>query len=202
MPRQNPDRPIGVEEAAARRVAYERSRRGWSTDELARRVTEAGCPINQSAIWRIESGEPRRKITLDEAYALARVFGIEVSDLTQSSLAPRINDVRAARDELREKIVELADALEGLQSALGGEDGTDDELAQEARWLLAEGIGQGVKDGLVMAGAADIDTSKLGAASRFPGARIFRPAERPSVITLDDPRLQLGEPDESQESPS
>jgi hypothetical protein len=68
--------------------------------------------------------------------------------------------------------------------------------------LLAEGVAQGIKDGLAMAGLPDIDTSQLGIATRYPGARTARVTERPSVITPDDPRLQPGEPGGSQESSS
>ncbi|MEV2201024.1 helix-turn-helix transcriptional regulator [Streptomyces fradiae] len=67
----------------AEHVRFERELRGWSTAELARYVTEAGCPMSQSAIWRIESGEPRRKISVDELIAFARVFEKSIDDLLQ-----------------------------------------------------------------------------------------------------------------------
>ena len=81
MPRPNPLRSLGGEETLARRVAYERERRGWSTQGLAQRMTDVGCPINQTAIWKIESGRPRRRITYDEALAFAEVFEVELEDL-------------------------------------------------------------------------------------------------------------------------
>src|SRR5689334_1442480 len=37
----------------AARVALEREVRGWSTTELAERVTRAGIKMNQTAVWRI-----------------------------------------------------------------------------------------------------------------------------------------------------
>lgn len=58
----------------AGRVALEREVRGWSTTELAERVTRAGVKMNQTAVWRIENGSPRRRINLDEALAFSRVF--------------------------------------------------------------------------------------------------------------------------------
>ncbi|WP_052863945.1 helix-turn-helix domain-containing protein [Streptomyces niger] len=66
---------------AAERVALEREVRGWSTTELAARMTEAGVPMNQTAVWRIENGTPRRKITLDEALGFARVFELPLEEL-------------------------------------------------------------------------------------------------------------------------
>src|SRR5258708_10614078 len=77
VPKPNP-RPPGpptAEDRVARRVEYERGTRGWSREDLARRMTEAGAAVNQSAIYKIEKGEPRRTISLDEAHALAKVFG-------------------------------------------------------------------------------------------------------------------------------
>jgi transcriptional regulator with XRE-family HTH domain len=80
VPRQTP-RPIGAEEMVARRVEYERKRRGWSNAELARRMTDFGCPINQSAIQKIEHGSPRRTISLDETLAFMYVFGLSLETL-------------------------------------------------------------------------------------------------------------------------
>lgn len=67
----------------AAHVRFERELRGWSTAELARYITEAGCPMSQSAVWRIESGEPRRKISVDELIAFAKVFDKSIDDLLQ-----------------------------------------------------------------------------------------------------------------------
>lgn len=71
------------EENVAAHIRFERELRGWSTAELARHVTDAGCPISQSAVWRIESGEPRRKISVDELVAFSKVFGKSIGDLLQ-----------------------------------------------------------------------------------------------------------------------
>ena len=57
-------------------------------------MTEAGCPINQSAVWKIENGDPPRRIVYDEALAFARVFEMSLVDL---SVPPEI----AANDEVR-----------------------------------------------------------------------------------------------------
>lgn len=73
--------PVEAEQNAAARIRAMREAYGWSTAALAERMTEAGHPINQSAVWRIESGEPRRRINLDEAVGFAKVFGITVERL-------------------------------------------------------------------------------------------------------------------------
>ena len=81
MPRRGEAKKIGAEEIMARRIHVEREKRGWSHTSLARRMTNAGCPMNQSAIWKIENGKPRRRITVDEAVTFAAVFKIQVKDL-------------------------------------------------------------------------------------------------------------------------
>jgi transcriptional regulator with XRE-family HTH domain len=44
-------------------------------------MTKAGAPMNQSAIWKIENGKPRRRITVDEAIAFAKVFEVPLDEL-------------------------------------------------------------------------------------------------------------------------
>jgi transcriptional regulator with XRE-family HTH domain len=81
VPRHNPPRSLAGEEYLAERVSYERDIRGWSYEALAKRMTDAGVPMNQSAIQKIEKGNPRRRITVDELLGFAKVFGTNVSDL-------------------------------------------------------------------------------------------------------------------------
>jgi transcriptional regulator with XRE-family HTH domain len=81
MPKRPSPSVVDSESNVAAHVQEERERRGWSTAELAKRVTEAGCPLSQSAVWRIESGNPRRKISVDELVAFGRVFGKRVDEL-------------------------------------------------------------------------------------------------------------------------
>jgi transcriptional regulator with XRE-family HTH domain len=76
-----PERPM-AEDHVAQRIKLEREVRGWSTVTLAERMNAAGHPINQSAIWRIESGKPRRRVNLDEALGFCKVFDITLDDLT------------------------------------------------------------------------------------------------------------------------
>lgn len=81
MPKRPRSGSLNSEAHVAEHVREERERRGWSTAELAQRVTDAGCPINQSAIWRIESGEPRRRISVDELIAFSKVFDLSIERL-------------------------------------------------------------------------------------------------------------------------
>lgn len=79
--RAGPDRPL-AEDHVAERIKLEREARGWSTVTLAERMADAGHPVNQSAIWRIESGKPRRRVNLDEALGFCKVFDLTFDELT------------------------------------------------------------------------------------------------------------------------
>ncbi|MET8473961.1 helix-turn-helix transcriptional regulator [Streptomyces sp. NPDC006422] len=79
--RAGTDRPE-PENHVADRIRMEREVRAWSTAKLAEEMTKAGHPINQSAIWRIESGKPRRRVNLDEALGFCKVFDLDLDELT------------------------------------------------------------------------------------------------------------------------
>src|SRR5262249_8645434 len=102
--------PDTVEANLARRIVFERERRGWSQGDLAREVTKAGYPLHQTAIWKIERGQPRRRITVSEAVALAKVFDTDVAELLT---APE--DVLPDDPELVEQMAKLDLAAEDAE---------------------------------------------------------------------------------------
>lgn len=81
MPRVNALRTIQRESHVARRIAHERERRGWTYDGMAKRMTDVGCAIHGSAIYKIEKADPPRRISVDELVAVATVFDMSVEDL-------------------------------------------------------------------------------------------------------------------------
>jgi len=81
MPRPSRPHGTGAEANLARRIEYERERRGLSYEALAKALTVAGCKIQGSAIYKIEKADPPRRITVDELTALADVFEVSVTDL-------------------------------------------------------------------------------------------------------------------------
>lgn len=83
MPRPNKNRTIGAEDALAQRIAVERTARGWSYQDLADAMTEAGCPIQASAIYKVEKGSPRRRVTVNELAALSDAWAIPMDRLVQ-----------------------------------------------------------------------------------------------------------------------
>ena len=102
----------------AARVALEREVRGWSTTELAERVTRAGVKMNQTAVWRIENGTPRRRINLDEALAFARVFELPLEELMSPPLEGLDIDGRRLVQEAVEAFYETREAQDRLHRAV------------------------------------------------------------------------------------
>ncbi len=111
----------------ARRIAFERKQRDWTTEALAKRMTDAGCPINQSAIWKIENGEPRRRISFDEAAGFAKVFEMPLEEL---AVAPEI----AANDTVRALVQEH----QRLSAEMVRQDIAMGRIADQVRAILAE----------------------------------------------------------------
>ncbi|MFJ8308764.1 MULTISPECIES: helix-turn-helix transcriptional regulator [unclassified Streptomyces] len=102
----------------AARVALEREVRGWSTTELAERVTKAGVKLNQTAVWRIENGNPRRRINLDEALGFARVFELPLEELMSPPLEGLDVDGRRLVQEAVEAFYESRDVQDRLHHAV------------------------------------------------------------------------------------
>jgi transcriptional regulator with XRE-family HTH domain len=121
MPRPNQPRNVLAEDHLARRIAIERETRGWTYDGLAARMKAAGCPVDQSAIYKIEKGRPRRRITVDEMVALAEVFDVPIQDLL---LPP---EVTASRELVR-LFVAWNEAREDVGRAEGRETSARSDL--------------------------------------------------------------------------
>lgn len=79
MPRAVQGRTIGGEAELAKTVATLREQRGWTYEEMAERMTAAGCKIHASAVYKTE--KEGRRITLDEAIGYAEAF--DASSLEQ-----------------------------------------------------------------------------------------------------------------------
>jgi transcriptional regulator with XRE-family HTH domain len=123
--------PLVNENALARRIAYERERREWSPGGLARLMTKAGCPMNQSSIWKIENGEPRRKITVDEAIAFAKVFDTTLEKLLTP---PELLAETAAAERALDLFGKYQERFEAAAIALA----RCDETAVELEAVLAD----------------------------------------------------------------
>jgi hypothetical protein len=47
-------------------------------------MTDAGCAIDQSALYKIEKGNPRRHIQVDELIAFSKVFAVPIDELLEA----------------------------------------------------------------------------------------------------------------------
>lgn len=118
--RASTGRPVPEDHVAAR-IKLERDARGWSTVRLAEEMAAVGHPVNQSAIWRIESGKPRRRVNLDEALGFCKVFDLTLQDLTgpPGKLAtPRVRQLASEYAELSYEYRHLRAAIDRNQMRL------------------------------------------------------------------------------------
>lgn len=113
MPRPNQPRNLGSERALAHRVTALCAERGWKFPELAERMAAVGCPIQTSALYKMRDGDPPRRVTLDEAIAMANVFGVTVEELTmpkelldQRQAAEIAQRIPGARERYEEAVIE------------------------------------------------------------------------------------------------
>jgi len=130
--RPNKPREVYAENYLAARIISERETRGWSLEGLAKRMTAAGCAINQSAIYKIEQGQPRRRITVDELVAFSRVFGLPLDDLLTDPVLWRARQIAPLLEELwqiRMKYVEQGDEYLRRKNEIEGQ---VDEIAAES----------------------------------------------------------------------
>lgn len=131
MPRPNRARSIGGEANLAERIKYEREAEGWSPAQLAKAMTEAGCSISTSAIYKVEAGE--RTIKVDELIALSQVFDLTVENLLtpmavlkQEWAEQRLRDLDEAEAGLSQALSHLGDVWmdiyrRGLLDAIDGD---------------------------------------------------------------------------------
>lgn len=81
MPRQNPTRTVPFEAHVSANLSRERERAGLTYERLAERMTERGCPIQPSALHKIEKADPPRRITVNELMVIADVLGVKAFNL-------------------------------------------------------------------------------------------------------------------------
>lgn len=127
MPPRNPGRTLQSEDNLARRISYERQRRGWTYEGLARRMTDAGCAMNQTSAYKTEKGNPRRRILVEELVAFSAVFGIPVTELLLPPEVSASQEINRLYREASEAGYEAyaaqnrrADALDAIRELLAG----------------------------------------------------------------------------------
>src|SRR3954471_16942436 len=110
-PRPNRSRGMESEGSLAERIAWERDRRSLSYEALAKLMTDAGCSVQGSAIYRIEKGQPPRRVTVDELVALAEVFGVDrLEDLLEPVELIQQRRAREVASELHDVLFAFTEA--------------------------------------------------------------------------------------------
>lgn len=145
MPRPNQARTVLAEDNVAERVRVEREGREWSYEGMAKRVTDAGCPINASALHRIETARPRRKISVDELVAFARVFRMTPAEMLvppdvaiSREAAAAFEAWARAREHLDDAVTAVRETLDRLKHAV-----KDSPVARDAIRPLVDEVAAG-----------------------------------------------------------
>lgn len=112
-----------IEDNFAERVAYERTRREWSYEALAQRMTDLGCPIHASGLYKIEKGvdgkgSKRRRVTLEEFVGFSLAFDIPRETLLLTPTAAGDLRLRELLDETRQAYVAIREAEAALKVRL------------------------------------------------------------------------------------
>lgn len=91
-----PEQATPHEALVAANVRRFREAAGWSQAEVSDRAGQAGYDLGEMAIWSIEKG--RRRIRVEDLFALAEVFGTT----TQHLLSPEADpDLPSVQHEIR-----------------------------------------------------------------------------------------------------
>jgi transcriptional regulator with XRE-family HTH domain len=167
VPRPNPPRSLQSEENLARRIAYERDRRGWTYEGTAKRLTDVGCPIQGSAIYKIEKGKPRRRISVDELVAFADVFDVGAADLLMplEFIAERealdlIAELERKYRVLSASVLDYGKTIARIERLAG----TDDEHAQRIIGIIWDRVRS-------ISIFSNVDTSTIGKKELFNSLR-------------------------------
>jgi transcriptional regulator with XRE-family HTH domain len=123
------------EELAGRELYRLRKGRGWSQEEVARRMTAYGYTWHQTTVGRVETAE--RPLRLNEVVHLAAMFQVPVTqfllpvDMTLQEIDDAIEEETKARDEIRER-------AERYRSTLEAYDAQREEFSANYRQLAEE----------------------------------------------------------------
>lgn len=115
MPRRNAARRVQAEEHVARNLHLLRTGKGWSYVALSRRLAQVGCPMNHTAIFKIEKGSPRRRISVDELAAFSIVFDRSLDDLVADPVLRSNTELVAKINEWRTLVAAQRDVMEDLE---------------------------------------------------------------------------------------
>jgi transcriptional regulator with XRE-family HTH domain len=82
---------MDVSRKAATRIRIARLNLGMTREQLSKRLTDAGCPLSTTGVWKVESGY-RANITVDEAVAFTKALRMSIERLLSADAACRVCD--------------------------------------------------------------------------------------------------------------
>jgi transcriptional regulator with XRE-family HTH domain len=100
------------EKVIAEKVRQLRTERGWSQDDLARRMDELGWPMHQTTVAKLEAA--KRPIRAAEVYALAMAFGLPMQALWYLPLPGEPWPLERMRDEFRRVDDRIASTMDTI----------------------------------------------------------------------------------------
>lgn len=110
---------LGSDENVGARIKALREARQWSLEKLAEELGRVGHPLNRSSLWKIESGSTKRRVSLREAVAFAKVFSVPVDELflTEGQLTQR--EIVVSADRAMELLADAHTAWVHYAQAVG-----------------------------------------------------------------------------------
>lgn len=90
------------------RLEEELAAQGWSDTRLEGAMARVGYPLAAATLWKIRKGNPRRRITLDDAYGIAKALGFDSVDEFVSG--KDLRDILQAASELKDAVRRLDQA--------------------------------------------------------------------------------------------
>lgn len=138
-----------IEQVVGEQIASLRTMRDMTQRDLAFALTEAGMPVDASAVSRIEKGT--RSIRLAEAVIIAGVLDVDLGFLMRGVLTPEmeLKEIRGYTDASRRQAVrpvvdflnglveakQFLEANEGLLATLGDDQSRPASAAEYVPWV-------------------------------------------------------------------
>jgi transcriptional regulator with XRE-family HTH domain len=122
-------------------VRHLRTARGWTQDDLARRMTAAGHTMHQTTVAKLELGV--RPTGVDEITDIAAIFGIQPAALFEE--LGEEQELRQQMRELRARMIDIVEERDRLRSRLKTLEAEYKSTAAESR-RLGRLLGEEVND--------------------------------------------------------
>ena len=104
-----------AEAKVAERTRKLREERGWSQEELGRKLGTYGFAMHQTTVAKLEGAA--RPIRLNEVQALANIFGVSPADLFEDAFVQNEHELAVAAREVQRASAALAEAEQTVNRA-------------------------------------------------------------------------------------